>query len=129
MPFDGRHFKELVSQISEGRFEEPIIRSNALESEGSLSYRLKNATLENPCSLLPEFSLSIDEISKCRGSFLFWPKEISFDFSIHPNLSKSLGLSPWMESKIHFSATEDPARERLMHVDDQSPPVGVLWRG
>ncbi|GFY48122.1 NUAK family SNF1-like kinase 1 [Trichonephila inaurata madagascariensis] len=29
MPFDGRNFKELVSQISEGRFEEPIIRSNA----------------------------------------------------------------------------------------------------
>ncbi|GFQ69049.1 NUAK family SNF1-like kinase 1 [Trichonephila clavata] len=29
MPFDGRNFKELVSQISEGRFEEPIIRSNS----------------------------------------------------------------------------------------------------
>lgn len=29
MPFDGRSFKELVSQISEGRYEEPIYKSNA----------------------------------------------------------------------------------------------------
>ncbi|XP_035216291.1 NUAK family SNF1-like kinase 1, partial [Stegodyphus dumicola] len=28
MPFDGRNFKELVSQISEGRYEEPIIKSS-----------------------------------------------------------------------------------------------------
>ncbi|XP_055926533.1 probable serine/threonine-protein kinase MARK-A [Argiope bruennichi] len=29
MPFDGRNFKELVTQISEGRYEEPVSKSNA----------------------------------------------------------------------------------------------------
>ncbi|XP_054709266.1 uncharacterized protein LOC129218972 [Uloborus diversus] len=56
MPFDGRNFKELVSQISEGRYEEPVQKSDA----SNLIRRL----------LTPEISLRSTILDVCKDDWV-----------------------------------------------------------